>query len=60
MADQNKRDYYEVLGVEKNASDAEIKKVYTPAAPADHKLKKARERLDRIELVETEDVLREL
>ena len=26
MADQNKRDYYEVLGVEKNASDAEIKK----------------------------------
>ena len=33
---------------------------YTPAAPADHKLKKARERLDRIELVETEDVLREL
>ena len=33
---------------------------YTPAAPADHKLKKANERLDRIELVETVDILAEL
>jgi len=30
---------------------------YTPAAPADHKLKKAVERLDAIELVETVDIL---
>jgi phosphopantothenoylcysteine decarboxylase/phosphopantothenate--cysteine ligase len=30
---------------------------YTPAHPADHKLKKAHERLDRIELVETADIL---
>ena len=33
---------------------------YTPAAPADHKLKKANERLDCIELVETVDILAEL
>ena len=33
---------------------------YTPVAPADHKLKKANERLDRIELVETVDILAEL
>mgnify|MGYP000568010359 FL=1 len=33
---------------------------YTPATPADHKLKKANERLDRIELVETVDILAEL
>ena len=33
---------------------------YTPAAPADHKLKKAHERLDSIELVETADILAEL
>ena len=33
---------------------------YTPAAPADHKLKKAHERLDSIELVETTDILAEL
>lgn len=33
---------------------------YTPAAPANHKLKKANERLDRIELVETVDILAEL
>ena len=33
---------------------------YTPAAPADHKLKKANERLDHIELVETVDILAEL
>ncbi len=33
---------------------------YTPAAPADHKLKKAHEHLDTIELVETHDILREL
>lgn len=33
---------------------------YTPAAPADHKLKKTNERLDRIELVETVDILAEL
>lgn len=33
---------------------------YTPAHPADHKLKKAHERLDVIELVETADILAEL
>ena len=33
---------------------------YTPLSPADHKLKKANERLDRIELVETVDILAEL
>ena len=33
---------------------------YTPAAPADHKLKKSRERLDAIELVETADILADL
>ena len=33
---------------------------YTPATPADHKLKKANERLDRIELIETVDILAEL
>lgn len=33
---------------------------YTPAHPADHKLKKDRERLDVIELVETADILADL
>ena len=33
---------------------------YTPAHPADHKLKKAYEHLDTIELVETADILAEL
>lgn len=33
---------------------------YTPAHPADHKLKKAHEYLDSIELVETADILAEL
>ncbi|WP_455136235.1 bifunctional phosphopantothenoylcysteine decarboxylase/phosphopantothenate--cysteine ligase CoaBC [Thermophilibacter sp.] len=33
---------------------------YTPARPADHKLKKSRERLDAIELTETADILAEL
>lgn len=33
---------------------------YTPAHPADHKLKKAKEHLDVIELVETKDILAEL
>lgn len=33
---------------------------YTPRNPADHKLKKSVERLDRIELVETRDILAEL
>ena len=30
---------------------------YTPVSPADHKLKKAHEHLDRIDLVETKDIL---
>lgn len=33
---------------------------YTPAEPADHKLKKAHERLDAIHLVETADILADL
>lgn len=33
---------------------------YTPAHPADHKLKKSEHRLDSIELVETEDILKDL
>ncbi len=33
---------------------------YTPAHPADHKLKKAHEHMDAIELVETADILRDL
>lgn len=33
---------------------------YTPAHPADHKLKKTYERLDRIDLVETADILADL
>jgi len=33
---------------------------YTPKAPADHKLKKSVERLESIELVETDDILAEL
>ncbi len=33
---------------------------YTPAHPADHKLKKSHEHLDAIELVETADILAEL
>ena len=33
---------------------------YTPANPADHKLKKANEHLDKVELVETGDILKTL
>lgn len=33
---------------------------YTPAAPADHKLKKSREHLESIELTETADILADL
>jgi molecular chaperone DnaJ len=36
MADTEKRDYYEVLGVDKNATDAEIKKAYRKAAKENH------------------------
>ena len=36
MADTNKRDYYEVLGVEKGASAEDIKKAYRKAAMKYH------------------------
>ena len=36
MADTEKRDYYEVLGVDKTATDDEIKKAYRKAAKANH------------------------
>ena len=36
MADQNKRDYYEVLGIGKNATDAEIKSAYRKLAKKYH------------------------
>ena len=36
MADTKKRDYYEVLGVSKNASDDDLKKAYRKAAKACH------------------------
>ena len=36
MANENKRDYYDVLGVEKNAAEAEIKKAYRKLAAKYH------------------------
>ncbi len=36
MANENKRDFYEVLGVEKNAAEAEIKKAYRKLAAKYH------------------------
>ena len=36
MANENKRDYYEVLGVQKNASDADIKRAYRKLAAKYH------------------------
>ncbi len=36
MADENKRDYYEVLGLEKGASDDEIKRAYRKLAKKYH------------------------
>ena len=36
MADQNKRDYYEVLGLSKGAEDKEIKRAYRKLAKKYH------------------------
>ena len=36
MANENKRDYYEVLGVEKNAAEDQIKKAYRKLAAKYH------------------------
>ena len=36
MANENKRDYYEVLGLQKSASEAEIKKAFRKAAKENH------------------------
>ena len=36
MANENKRDYYEVLGVEKNAAESEIKRAYRKLAAKYH------------------------
>ena len=36
MANENKRDYYEVLGVAKDASDADIKRAYRKLAAQYH------------------------
>ena len=46
MAEQ-KRDYYEVLGVDKNADDAAIKKAYRVLAPRMQRLKRLIERWPR-------------
>ena len=36
MANENKRDYYEVLGVEKGAADEQIKRAYRKLAAKYH------------------------
>ena len=36
MANENKRDYYEVLGLQKSASEDEIKKAFRKAAKENH------------------------
>ena len=56
LGSMEKRDYYDILGVDRNASNEEIKKIYRKLAlqyhPDKNKEKGADERFKEIEIVE--------